>query len=105
MIILKYVKKDNKNFNYDTCVNPNLLNGYIHLYWTRPLTFALNGKYMGRCSIEFEKQWREYHLKFAYCLDDIRFKPLHVLCPQLVGAYISKEVTDLRKYISYLIWQ
>jgi hypothetical protein len=36
---------------------------------------------------------------FVYYLDDIRFKPLYVLCLQLVGVYISKEVTDLRECI------
>jgi hypothetical protein len=52
-----------------------------------------------------KKRWRKYHLKFAYFLDDIRFKPLHVLCLKLVEAYISKEMIDLREYISYLLWQ
>jgi len=48
-----------------------------------------------------KKWWREYHLKFAYCLDDIRFKPLNVINIQLAGAYISKKMTNLREYISY----
>ena len=40
--------------NYITTVIFNHLNGYIHLYWTGPLTFASNGKCMGRCSIELK---------------------------------------------------
>jgi hypothetical protein len=55
---------------------------------------------MGRYFIE-SKNDREYHLKFADCLDDIRFKSLHVLCLQLVRVYISKEAIDLRECISY----
>ena len=43
-----------------------------------------------------QKRWREYHLKFAYCLDDILFKPFNVINIQLAGAYISEEMTDLR---------
>jgi hypothetical protein len=27
------------NINYNACVIPNLLNGYIHLYWIGPPTF------------------------------------------------------------------
>ena len=38
--------------NYIATVISNLLNGYIHLYWTGPPTFTLNGKCMGRCSIK-----------------------------------------------------
>jgi len=38
--------------NYISTVISNRLNGYIHLYWTGPPTFASNGRYMGRCSIE-----------------------------------------------------
>jgi hypothetical protein len=52
-----------------------------------------------------EKQWREYHFKFAYYLDDTYFKPLHVLCLELVEAYIYKEVTDICKCILYPIGQ
>jgi hypothetical protein len=52
-----------------------------------------------------KKWWREYHLKFVYYLDDIRFKPLNVLCLQLAGAYISKEMIDLRECITYPLWQ
>jgi hypothetical protein len=52
MNILKYAKKDKKNFNYNAYVNTNLSNGYIHLYWIEPLTFTSNDKCMGRCSIE-----------------------------------------------------
>ena len=44
--------KERQKNNYDACVIPNLLNGYIHLYWTKPPTFTLNSKYMGRCSIK-----------------------------------------------------
>ena len=42
-----------------------------------------------------QKMMREYHLKFAYCLDDIRFKPFNVINIQLTGAYISKEQPHL----------
>ena len=52
-----------------------------------------------------QKMMREYHLKFAYCLDDIHFKPLNVIDIQLVGAYISKEMTDLRECILYPLRQ
>jgi len=44
-------KERQKKFNYDSCVIFNLSNGYIHLYWTGPSTFDLNGKCMGKCSI------------------------------------------------------
>jgi hypothetical protein len=51
-------------------------------------------------------QWREYHLKYVYCLDNnIHFKPLHVLCLELAEAFISKEMIDLRESISYPFWQ
>jgi hypothetical protein len=46
-----------------------------------------------------QKWWRKYHLKFAYCLDDIHLKPLNVLCLQFTKAYIFKKMTDLRNYI------
>jgi len=46
------MQRKTKNFNYDVCVIPNLLNGYIHLYWITLPTFAPNGKYMGRCFIK-----------------------------------------------------
>jgi hypothetical protein len=52
-----------------------------------------------------QKMMREYHLKFAYCLDDIRFKPFNVINIQLAGAYISKEMTGLCECISYPLWQ
>ena len=48
-----------------------------------------------------KKRWKEYHLKFAYCLDDIHFKPLSVLCLQVAEAYISKEITNLYEGILY----
>jgi len=86
--------------NYIATVISNILNGYIHLYWTGPPTLASNGTCMGRCSIE-SKNDGGYHLKFAYCLDDICFKPLNVINIQLVGAYISKEMTDLHECIPY----
>jgi hypothetical protein len=38
---------------------------------------------------------------FAYSLDDIHFKPFHVLCMQLIGAYISKKMTDHKKKMFY----
>ena len=38
--------------NYIATVISNLLNGYIHLYWTGPPTFTSNGKCTGRYSIE-----------------------------------------------------
>jgi len=38
--------------NYIANVISNRSNGYIHLYWTSPPTFASNGRCMGRCSIE-----------------------------------------------------
>jgi len=38
--------------NYIATIISNLLNGYIHLYWTGPLTFTLYDKCMDRCSIE-----------------------------------------------------
>ena len=38
--------------NYIATVISNLSNEYIHLYWTSPPTFTLNGKFTGRCSIE-----------------------------------------------------
>jgi len=41
-----------------------------------------------------KKWWREYHFKFVYCLEDIRFKPFNMINIQLAGAYISKEMTD-----------
>jgi hypothetical protein len=44
-------------------------------------------------------------MKFADYLDDINFKSFHVLCLQLIGVYISKKLTGLRKCISYLFWQ
>jgi hypothetical protein len=90
--------------NYITSVISNISNGYIHLYWIGPPTFALYGKYMGRCSME-SKMMEEYHLKFAYCLDDIHFKSLNVIYMQLVGAYISKEMTNLLECIPYTFWQ
>jgi len=42
--------------NYIATVISNLSNGYIHLYWTDPSTFASNSKCMGRCSIESKKR-------------------------------------------------
>jgi hypothetical protein len=60
---------------------------------------------MGKCTIKSKKQRNEYHVKFAYYLDDIRFKPLNVLCIQLVGTYISKQMNILHECISYLIWR
>ena len=54
---------------------------------------------MDRCSIELKKDEKKYHLKFVNCMDDIRFEPLHVLCLQLVGTYISKKIT---RHISYM---
>jgi len=48
-----------------------------------------------------QKMMGGYHLKFAYCLDDICFKPLNVINIQLVGAYIFKEMTDLHESIPY----
>jgi hypothetical protein len=59
---------------------------------------------MGRCSIESKNDGGNI-LKFAYYLDDIHFKPLNVMCVQLAGAYISKEMIDLRECISYPLWQ
>ena len=41
-----------------------------------------------------KKGRREYQLKFAYCLNNICFKPLNMLCLQLAGTYISKEMTN-----------
>jgi len=38
--------------NYIASVISNISNGYIHLYWTDPPTFTLNGKCTSRCSIE-----------------------------------------------------
>ena len=38
--------------NYIATVISNPLNGYNHLYWTGPPTFASNGRCMGKCSIE-----------------------------------------------------
>jgi len=52
-----------------------------------------------------QKMIEEYHLKFAYCLGDIRFKPFNVINIQLAGAYISEEMTDLRECIPYPLWQ
>jgi hypothetical protein len=51
---------------------------------------------MGRCSIQSKNDGGNI-LKFAYYLDDIHFKPLNVMCVQLAGAYISKEMIDLRE--------
>ena len=71
--------------NYITTIISNLSNGYIHLYWTGPSTFTSNSKCTGRCSVESKNdggniiETREYHLKFAYCLNDIRFKPFNVI--------------------------
>jgi hypothetical protein len=93
-------KERQKKFNYDACVILNLSNVYIHLYWTGPPTFTSNNKCMGRYFIESNTNGENIISKFAYCLDDIRFKPFHVLCLQLVEAYISKEETDLCEYIS-----
>jgi len=52
-----------------------------------------------------QKTMEEYCLKFGYCLDDICFKPLNVMYPQLAEAYIYKEMTDLHECISYPPWQ
>jgi hypothetical protein len=38
-------------FNYNACVIFNISNGYIHLYWTKPLNFTSYDKCMGRCFI------------------------------------------------------
>jgi hypothetical protein len=43
-----------------------------------------------------KKWWREYHLKFAYYLHDIRFKSLNMINIQLSGAYIFEKMTDRR---------
>jgi len=40
--------------NYITTVISNLLNRYIHLYWTGPPTFTSYSKCTGRCSIELK---------------------------------------------------
>jgi hypothetical protein len=52
-----------------------------------------------------KKKRREYHLKFVYCLNDIHFKLLNMICLQLAGAYIFKEITNLHKCIPYTFWQ
>ena len=54
-----------------------------------------------RVDASLRKKWREYNLKFAYCFDDIRFKPFNVINIQLTRAYISKEMIDLHECISY----
>ena len=38
--------------NYIATVISNCSNGYIHLYWTGPPTFASNGRCTGRYFIE-----------------------------------------------------
>jgi hypothetical protein len=38
-------------------------------------------------------------------IDDIYFNSLNVMCLQLAGASISKEMTDLRECILYPFWQ
>jgi hypothetical protein len=59
MSVLKYTKKDKKKkINYNTCIIPNLSNGYIHLYWIGPRTFALNGKCIGKCLNELKDDER-----------------------------------------------
>jgi hypothetical protein len=44
-------------------------------------------------------------ISYQVCIlfDNIHFKPLHVLCLQLIGVYISKKVIDLHEYITYRI--
>jgi hypothetical protein len=49
---LRKTKKIILFMNYIATVISNRSNGYIHLYWIDPPTFASNGKCMGRCSIE-----------------------------------------------------
>jgi hypothetical protein len=44
------MQRKTKNYNYEACVNPNLLNG--------PLSFALNSKCIGRFSIESKNNRR-----------------------------------------------
>ena len=80
--------------NYIAPVISNISNGYIHLYWTgHPiLPQAVNVRVDAPLS---QKMIEEYHLKFAYCLGDIRFKPFNVINIQLAGAYISEEMTDI----------
>jgi len=51
-----------------------------------------------------KKTMEEISSQVCNCLDDIRFKPLYVLCLQLVGAYISKEMINLCECISYPLW-
>jgi hypothetical protein len=48
------INKNNENSieDYIAHIISNLSNGYIHLYWTRPPTFALYGKCLSKCSIE-----------------------------------------------------
>ena len=88
--------------NYIVTVISNRSNGYIHLYWTDPPTFASNGRCMGRCSIESKTNGGNI---ISSCLDDICFKPLNVINIQLGGAYIFKEMTDLCECIPYPFWQ
>jgi len=52
-----------------------------------------------------QTMWREYHLKFAYFLYDIHFKPFNVINIQLAGANIYEKMTDLRESIPYPLWQ
>ena len=81
--------------NYIATVISNLSNGYIHLYWTGPLTFTSNGKCTGRCSIESKNDGGNI-ISSLHILHDIRFKPLNVINIQFARAYISEKMTDLR---------
>ena len=82
--------------NYIATVISNRLNGYIHLYWTGPPTFASNGRCTGRCSIESKNDGGNIISSLHSVSMKIRLKPLNVLNIQLAGAYISEEMTNLR---------
>jgi len=105
MNVLNYIKKDKKNNNYDAYVIFNFSNGYIHLYWTGPLTFDLNGKCMGKCSINSKNNGENIisslHIVWIIFVSNLSMYCICNLYLQLVGAYIYKEMIDLHECISY----
>ena len=88
------IKKNNENNieDYITYVISNLSNGYIHLYWTGPSTFAPYSKCMGRCSMESKKDGGNI------------ISSLHIVSTIFVWRLSMCCVCDLLEHISLKKW-
>jgi hypothetical protein len=85
-------RKPKKNFNYNTCIIPNLSNGYIHLYWIGPQTFASNGKCIGKCLNELKDDGRNI------------ISSLHIVWTIFISNISMCYVFNLLEHISLKKW-